>query len=315
MPPAAGVSLRASRALREGELWSALSQGLQERGVPWEAVDEEALGLPPGLVAGRGAGHGDAPVSWAYLESDFVYAAHRTTCSEVGAGVGRDGREDAVGTRFPLVLLFEPATSLEEAPRALGNFVAWLRTAPRHFDAHTRILLILVGGQHVAGLRQGHADALAACLVEHGVGAVEVHDADNATQYVLQCAASVAERRRRRVPSRFKAAGVGLAARAGRLCSDENPWRLVWVSQLMQVAGVSEEIAKAVAGRHASPVALMEAAAALGTSATSAVADSFLADLEYPIRGKKGTRRVGPVVSRRLFALFHPATLPEHVLL
>lgn len=42
--------------------------------------------------------------------------------------------------------------------------------------------------------------------------------------------------------------------------------------------------------------------------------DDFLADLEYPVRGRKGTRRLGPTVSRRLFALFHPNTPPEHVL-
>eukprot|EP00435_Cladocopium_sp_Y103_P019508 s2655_g4.t1 len=37
-----------------------------------------------------------------------------------------------------------------------------------------------------------------------------------------------------------------------------------------------------------------------------ATADRFLSDLELPIRGKKGTRRLGPVLSRRLFTLFHP---------
>jgi len=114
--------------------------------------------------------------------------------------------------------------------------------------------------------------------------------------------------------------------------------RLTWVSQLMQVAGVSEEIAKVVSERYPSPGSLMHAVTqasrgahssaaskdldvapagmpSKGKAATGAVADSFLADLEYPIRGKKGTRRLGPVVSRRIFTLFHPETPPDHILL
>merc|ERR1712139_460396 len=100
--------------------------------------------------------------------------------------------------------------------------------------------------------------------------------------------------------------------------------RISWVSQLMQVPGVSEEIAKVIAERFPSPGALLAAVAGAdkdgsrsasssssGSDLNTAVADAFLAELEYPIRGKKCTRRIGPIISRRLFTLFHPAVSPS----
>ncbi|CAE8667283.1 unnamed protein product, partial [Polarella glacialis] len=158
------------------------------------------------------------------------------------------------------------------------------------------------------------ASALSAALLRWGAGFVEVRSPEHAAEYTAQCAAAVATSRKRRVPSRFKVPGVRCQS------LPQNPddrLRITWVSQLMQIPGVSEEVAKAVAGRHPTPAALLEAVAAAasgGESVDAAVADAFLADLEYPIRGKKGTRRLGPVVSRRIFALFHPGVLPEHVL-
>jgi len=307
-----------------------LLRGLDDSGTPWAHIDEAALGAP--LPAGGGGG--SAP-QWAYLESDFLYTAHRTAITE---GVGRavsSAAEDAVGTRFPLVLLFELASSVCQSTSALGTFAEWLRAPPRPFCPRTRLVLVVVGGPKSVGLRAEQAAALAGSLVQHGVGSVEVFGVDHAAQYVLQSVSSVHECRRRRVPSRFKVAGV----RCQTLPRDpQDKLRLTWVSQLMQVAGVSEEIAKAISERYPSPGLLMQAvtqvAQGRGSSASSvetavvpmglpptgkaaagSVADSFLADLEYPIRGKKGTRRLGPVVSRRVFTLFHPETPPEHVLL
>ena len=83
----------------------------------------------------------------------------------------------------------------------------------------------------------------------------------------------------------------------------------------MQIPGVSEEVAKAVAGRHPSPGALLEAVEAAAAPPGAQRAERFLADLELPIRGGRGTRRLGPVVSRRIFELFSPGATPDHVLL
>jgi len=148
---------------------------------------------------------------------------------------------------------------------------------------------------------------------------VEVRDIAHAAEYALQCATSIAESRRRRTPSRFKVAGV----RCQTLPRDPaDKLRLTWVSQLMQVPGVSEEIAKAIAGLHPTPAAMLDAVACAAGGVAGAgggqggvsQGEAFLSDLEIPIRGRKGTRRLGPVVSRRIFALFHPETPADHVL-
>merc|ERR1712008_653461 len=95
---------------------------------------------------------------------------------------------------------------------------------------------------------------------------------------------------------------------------DTDKLRLTWVSQLMQLPGVSEEIAKAIANVHQNPAAMLEAVAQAAERSGMVAADSFLADLEYPIRGQKGMRRLGPMVSRRVFATFHPCSMPENQL-
>jgi len=153
--------------------------------------------------------------------------------------------------------------------------------------------------------------SLATCLVRHDAGLVEVQNAVQSAAYVVQCANAVAEAKRRRTPSRFKMAG----ARCQTLPRDTtDKLRLTWVSQLMQLPGISEEIAKAIANVHQSPAAMLEAVAQAADRMGMVAADSFIADLEYPIRGHKGMRRLGPMVSRRVFATFHPGSTPEKML-
>jgi len=323
MAPITGISLQISATLCDGGpdgLWPELEPRLQERGVPCSVIKQTALSSPPLLgQPGASGAAGRQPV-WAYLESDFLYAPHRISCREAAAGV----HAEDIGTRFPLVLLFEQQDFLLAGggAAALAPFVAWLRSPPRPFGEDVRILLVLLAGsrRRPASLEPSGADTLARCLVTHGIGCVDVCDADHAAGYVIQCAASVAEARKRRTPSRFKVAGM----KCQTLPRDEqDKIRITWVSQLMQVAGVSEEIAKAIAGKHPSPGALLQAVARASvaqgtggfTDVSSSVAENFLADLEYPIRGKKGTRRLGPIVSRRLFTLFHPGTPPDYLLI
>jgi hypothetical protein len=160
-------------------------------------------------------------------------------------------------------------------------------------------------------------------MLQHGLDVVEVSGLLEAAEYVFQCAAAVAESRKRRVPSRFKVAGT----RCQTIRDPADKLRISWVSQLMQVPGVSEEIAKVIAQRYPSPGALLGAVAqadrdarantaslSVDSKVDDAVSEAFLAELEYPIRGKKSTRRIGPIISRRLFTLFHPTISPGFVL-
>lgn len=303
-----GVSLRASAALRaDQELWPALLKSLQGR-VHWEPLNEESLVPPPPAwpAAAHSRARGNAATSprWAYLESDFSYTAHRTVCSKSQAGF-----ED-LGTQYPAVLLFEASNSATDAAELASLFAEWM-AAPASPFSRSRLLLLL-SGKRPATLGAVPAAALSTALLRWGVGFVEVRSAEHAAEYAAQCASAIVIAKKRRVPSRFKVAGV----RCLTLPKDHDRLLVTWVSQLMQIPGVSEEIAKAVAGKHPSPSALLEAVAAASAAQAdqAAAADSFLSNMEYPIRGKKGTRRLGPVVSRRIFSLFHPAATPEHVL-
>merc|ERR1711988_2087022 len=129
-------------------------------------------------------------------------------------------------------------------------------------------------------------------------------DTAQAAEYLIQCGTAICESRKRRMPSRFKVAG----SRCQTLPSGaEDKMRVAWVSQLMQIPGVSEEIAKVIAERYPSPAAIMKAVeetnlpgTEASVSATSS-AEGLFAELEYPIRGKKSMRRVGPIVSRRIY--------------
>merc|ERR1712032_1292816 len=84
-----------------------------------------------------------------------------------------------------------------------------------------------------------------------------------AGEYVAQCAAAVAESRKRRVPSRFKVAGV----RCQSIRDPIDKLRISWVSQLMQIPGVSEGIAKVIAEQYTSPGSLLAAVAKIDMAA------------------------------------------------
>lgn len=309
MPPAAvasGVILKASAQLQEDEeLWAAMQTSFHGR-VTWEAMDESSIGsLGSSLNSGL--------LKWAYLETDFQYAAHRALCQET---TGCQDLAEDLGTQFPLALVYGKACSAANLAPLVAGIVKWLGAPGRSFT-QMRLMLVLYGARPAS--LGPCAGSLAEALLRWGAGFVEVRSAEQAAVYTAQCAASVAVSKKRRVPSRFKVAG----ARCQTLPRDpEDRLRITWVSQLMQIPGVSEEIAKAVAGRHQTPGVLLEAVAEAcrgGPSSTeegsaNSIADKFLSDLEIPIRGKKGTRRLGPIVSRRIFTLFHPNASSERVL-
>lgn len=305
-----GVKVRVPEALRSCEtLWPTLARALEGR-VTWLPLEDEAgsfLSLPPLTRQGN--------LPWLYLESDFGYAPHRQICAE-------GGETRAVGTRFPMVLIFAAASEAAEVAEGAGLLRAWLSVQHGRFEA-SRPLLVAYGARPASLSSAGSAAALAAGLVRHGLDVVELHGVPQAAEYVVQCVAAVAESRKRRVPSRFKVAGM----RCQTLRDPSDKLRISWVSQLMQIPGVSEDIAKIIAEQFPSPGVLLDAVARAeqaarsdASSSTSAafldpvVADAFIGELEYPIRGKKSTRRIGPIISRRVFTLFHANVTPELVL-
>lgn len=300
---AAGITAHVSESLRSSDvLWPAMERALAGR-VATAGFDEEpgsSLELP--TLTSRGS------CPWLFLECDFGYAPHRQICAE-------GGESRVTGTRFPVLLIFADASEAHEVANAAGCLCAWLSAPGGRFEA-SRPLLVAHGAKPSSLGRDGAIAALATGLVCHGLGVVEVRGAREAAEYVAQCASAVAESRKRRMPSRFKVAGV----RCQTLRDPSEKLRISWVSQLMQVPGVSEEIAKIVAERYQSPGALLAAVASAvaeagdASRAVTAAAEAFIAEMEYPIRGRKGTRRVGPIVSRRLFTLFHPTEPPDLVL-
>lgn len=305
------VVLRASRCLQEHKtLWPAVTSAIEGR-VPWKAVDDAAYNPPD--IPGKRAKAGSQCLPWAYMESDFPYLSQRQTFISSGCDANPVSHAsaceaaEAMSTRFPLFLAFlESSASAVDLAEALQP---WLH-AQSETLAKSRSVIVCFGGRS-ASKSCKVAIAMASCAVRRNVGIVDVHDAAHAAEYVAQCANAITESKKRRMPSRFKVAGVECKSlpRSDKL-------RVAWVSQLMQVAGVSEEIAKVVASRYPSPASLLDAvakadprgacAAPTAAAASMAAAESFLADLEYPIRGKKSTRRMGPILSRRIFMLFHP---------
>lgn len=308
---ATGVTLRTSAALRVcDKQWQPLQRAIEGR-VPWEAIDECEVSVPPVVIHGTSA-------RWAYLESDFHYTSHRTLCRSEGGPYAVDS--ESVGTRVPALFIFiDACDAVRAAGEAQGDPLAeWLARPAMPFIL-SRAVLILCGAKP-ASIAYDTARVLAESLVQRRIESVEVRDAEHAADYVVQCALSVVESRKRRAPSRFKVPG----SRCQTLPRDPtDKLRITWVSQLMQLPGVSEEMAKAICAQHPTPADLLKAVASVVSAeggdadenASSVIAGAFLGNLEIPIRGKKGTRRLGEVVSRRVFELFHPVAQPEHLLL
>ena len=135
------------------------------------------------------------------MESDFPYAAHRTV-------VAQGDSLEVSGTRFPLALVFLDVAAADLVTAAtMGPLVEWLGSSHKPFT-QTRLLL-LVYGPKPTSLRPAAAASLAACLLRHGAAAVELCGVGHVAEYAAQCAATINESRRRRVPSRFEVAGRG----------------------------------------------------------------------------------------------------------
>lgn len=285
MAPGAGVTLCLCPELQRNALGEVLRTAAEGR-VPLDLTKLEDFGGAAPLP----------PLPWALIQADFNYVSQWSVSSA----------EDPLaplGSRSAAVLCF--AGSSVDLEKVLEELKRWWLSMSRHCPG-ARLLLVLTG-QKAASLNAKNAELLAEVLVSLGWNTVEVRTPQQAAMYAINCAEAVVKSRGRTLPSRFKVQGV----RCQTVPKDPDD-RLAntWVSQLMQVQGMSEEMAKVVAERFSSPFAMMEAISVAAQSAPEgkqeATADRFLSDLELPIRGKKGTRRLGPVLSRRLFTLFHP---------
>lgn len=307
-----GVNVRAPEAIRSSQtLWPCLAQSLQGR-VIWTEAQEitgSVLSMPP-LTRLK-------ETLWLYLETDFGYAPHRQVCAE-------GGESRSLGTRYPMIMIFAEAKDAAEVAENASLLRTWLSVQHGRFE-RSRVLLLSYGSKPASRDSPHAALSLTAATMRHGLELVELHGLPQAAEYIFQCAAAVAESRKRRVPSRFKVAGL----KCQTLRDPGDKLRISWVSQLMQIPGVSEDIAKVIAERYPSPGVLLDAVAradeAQRASSSSglaepphgvcnATADAFLSEIEFPIRGKKSTRRIGPIVSRRVFTLFHASVAPELVL-
>jgi len=240
----------------------------------------------------------ESPLPWALIEADFNYV------SQWSVATAKDPLAP-LGSRSAAVLCFASASPVDRVQKSVEELNRWWPHNVTRWPG-ARLFLVLTG-EKKASINAKIAELLAQALVTMGCNTVEVRTPEQAALYALNCVEAVQKSRGKTLPSRFKVQGV----RCQTIPKDPDD-RLgnVWVSQLMQVQGMSEEMAKVVAERFASPFSMMEAISAAAQEAAEGTegdtADRFIADLELPIRGKKGTRRLGPVLSRRLFTLFHP---------
>lgn len=218
---------------------------------------------------------------WAYLECNFDYSTHKT---------------QTLVTRFPTIFVFVGPEDFHAADSPLlksQEFARRLSESSQPFSGSRIIFVVCKGTKRT---RPDVMESLVKCLLRCSINCVETFSAHAAAEYVLQCTSAVLESRKRKFPSRFKTEGERCQTVPK---TQENQRLITWVSMLMQVPSVSEEIAKVIAKRHSSPAAMLAA-----VNGTPPAKSGFLEDLEYPIRGQKSTRRVGPVISRRLHSLF-----------
>mmetsp|Transcript_56098 Transcript_56098/g.126191 ORF Transcript_56098/g.126191 Transcript_56098/m.126191 type:complete len:304 (-) Transcript_56098:36-947(-) len=293
-----GVSARVPAQLRDkhGLIWDIVQAELERQAMcAWVPHRELMLQSPPTSLASM--------PPWMFLETSFAYAPHRV----------RKRLGDDAGTQYPVLLLFAPGTeALEQMGDFLPAFKEWLLSCEPGFAMSRLLILAWHIKRPPAKSQEDVLSTSASCLVGHSVGVVEVADAVGAAKYVAQCVASVVESQRRRLPSRFKVAGPRC-----QTLSDSDAIQKAWVSQLMQIPGVSEEAAKAVAQRHPSPAALMHAIkeeCSHEPYSLQPASDSFLASLELPSRGRNDVRRLGVSLSKRICAVFQEAALPSHQL-
>eukprot|EP00913_Durusdinium_trenchii_P017206 g16179.t1 len=182
-----------------------------------------------------------APLPWALVQADFNYVLQSL---RPGPPVLRALQDPfaPLGTRCAAALCFAEATQATSAVEALS---AWWPSKAAECPG-ARLLLVLIGPKQ-ASLRVDAAECLTEALLTLQMDFVEVRDwADRmrnqpplAAAYAVQCAESVAKSRGRALPSRFKVAG----AKCQTLPKDPSD-RLAttWVSQLMQVQGMSEDL-------------------------------------------------------------------------
>eukprot|EP00435_Cladocopium_sp_Y103_P014625 s2655_g3.t1 len=249
MAPSAGVTLCLCPELQRNALGEVLRTGAEGR-VTLDLTKLEDFDA--------------APLPWALIQADFNYVSQWSVASA----------EDPLaplGSRTSAVLCF--AGSAVDLEKVLEELKRWWLSVSRHCPG-ARLFLVLTG-QKAASLNAKSAELLAEVLVSLGWNTVEVRTPEQAAMYAINCAEAVVKSRGRTLPSRFKVQGV----RCQTVPKDPDD-RLAntWVSQLMQVQGMSEEMAKVVAERFSSPFAMMEAISVAAQSAP---------EEETPVEGEK----------------------------
>uniref|UniRef100_A0A0G4H338 ERCC4 domain-containing protein n=1 Tax=Chromera velia CCMP2878 TaxID=1169474 RepID=A0A0G4H338_9ALVE len=133
-----------------------------------------------------------------------------------------------------------------------------------------RVIVLLLGVREALGTRKGPLtrDILqqASAELQIGGGADVIHcpAADERRQseavkgFIMETLKSIAQCRGRAPESFFKARpqGYRAATLGDEIVDDEEQQRNLWISMLMQVPGVAEESAKAVAAKFPSPISL-----------------------------------------------------------
>eukprot|EP00916_Digyalum_oweni_P016215 GHVL01026608.1.p1 GENE.GHVL01026608.1~~GHVL01026608.1.p1 ORF type:complete len:273 (-),score=48.78 GHVL01026608.1:793-1611(-) len=95
---------------------------------------------------------------------------------------------------------------------------------------------------------------IANILIQHKINVVEVSNHSQAVDYLCKCAEAVRESFGRKLPSRFETRGKGCTVIRKGVDRNTNE---IWLSQLMQLPGVSEDVAETVAAKHPLPMSLV----------------------------------------------------------
>ncbi|VWU50863.1 conserved protein, unknown function [Hepatocystis sp. ex Piliocolobus tephrosceles] len=147
---------------------------------------------------------------------------------------------------------------------------------------------------------------IAKLLIKYKVDTVEMENTISLHEYIFKCCKYLYQSKTKKLSSYFKVKPTSMLNQLKKLNINEikNEEYLTWVSQLMQINGISEDISIKIADVFATPFDLIMHLKKVNN-------EEFLKDLV--ISSSYGQRKLGKALSRKIYKVFSPNAVPDNL--
>ncbi|SCM22150.1 conserved Plasmodium protein, unknown function [Plasmodium chabaudi adami] len=244
-----------------------------------------------------------------YKDTDFTYSEDEFSILDMNP------------YSLALILLIVDSNYLEDQYKGEENNITYKIKRLREKYGSVRIICIFIGVREFLNIidytkhpqifydkndniifNNKHLDRfIASLLIQYNVDTVEIENSTDIHKYIFKCCKYLHQSKIRKLNSYFKVKPAGIMSQFKNDNLNENKMYYTWVSQLMQITGISQDIAIRIAEEFNTPYDLIVHFKKIND-------EECLKDLI--ISSAYGERKLGKALSRKIYRIFSPNSNP-----